>query len=167
MQPGQILVAEQDGLQVIKMVGDVRLTLCVSFDQFINSMFNGDLLCSIMFDLNEAENIDSTTLGLMAKIALLSRDKCHLVPVVFSQNPSINRLLNSMGFEEIFDIITDYKMFQSRSSEIPLCSKRLDMDCPDEHSARERVLEAHQILMELNEHNRETFRDLVNTLESH
>ena len=29
---GQILVADHQGVYVIKMVGDVRLTLCVSFD---------------------------------------------------------------------------------------------------------------------------------------
>lgn len=164
MKPGQILVADQDGVQVIKMVGDVRLTLCVSFDQFINSMFKGGLLCSILFDLNEAESIDSTTLGLMAKIALLSKEKCGVMPVVFSTNPSINRLLETMGFEDIFEIIREEQPADHYKHFVSPCKHITDAGV-DEESAKERVLEAHHILMQLNDSNRETFRDLINTLE--
>jgi len=157
MQPGQILVAEHDGVHVIKMVGDVRLTLCVSFDKFIDDLFKGEDFCSILFDLTEADAIDSTTLGLMAKIAILSRERCDVVPVVFSTNPSINRLLDTMGFDDIFEIVHEAR-------DCGPC-KHISMTDADEDSARERVLEAHNILMRLNETNQETFRDLVNTLE--
>lgn len=157
MQPGQILVADQDNTHVIKMVGDVRLTLCVSFDKFIDSMFKGNRFCSVVFDLTEASAVDSTTLGLMAKIAILSRERCDRTPVVFSTNPTVDRLLETMGFDDIFQII------HSRA-ECPVPCRHLNPEV-DESSARKRVLEAHHILMQLNESNRETFRDLVNTLE--
>lgn len=158
MQPGQILVAKYDNTHVIKMVGDVRLTLCVSFDNFIDSMFKKNHLCSTVFDLTEASAIDSTTLGLMAKIAILSRERCDQTPVVFSTNPSVDRLLETMGFDDIFDIVHEHHQYATPSD-------HLNTSDLDESSARERVLEAHHILMELNESNRETFRDLVNTLE--
>lgn len=131
-------------------------------------MFNGKFLCSIMFDLNDAECIDSTTLGLMAKIALLSREKCSMVPVVFSCNPGINRLLDSMGFEEIFEIVKDEELCEQGYARVADCpAKCLDAKTTDELSARKRVLEAHHILMELNDSNKKTFRDLVSTLEGH
>lgn len=158
MQPGQILVADHDNTHVIKMVGDIRLTLCVSFDKFIDSIFKGNRFCTIVFDLTEASAIDSTTLGLMAKIAILSRERCDNVPVVFSTNPSVDRLLETMGFEDIFQIIHEHHDY------VTPCHHLNTTDI-DERSARERVLEAHHILMELNDSNRETFRDLVNTLE--
>jgi anti-anti-sigma factor len=158
MQPGQILVAHSDNTHVIKMVGDVRLTLCVSFDRFIDSIFQKNLFCSIVFDLTEATAVDSTTLGLMAKIAILSRERCNHVPMVFSTNPSVDRLLEIMGFDDIFEIVHEYH-------EYAIPCRQLDATDLDESSARARVLEAHHILMELNESNRETFRDLVNTLE--
>src|SRR5690554_4397621 len=107
MRPGQILVADHGGVYVIKMVGDVRLTLCISFDQFIDTMFTQDDFCDVMFDLSEAEAIDSTTLGLMAKIALQGREEKGITPVIFSNNDSINRLLQTMGFQEIFTIVRD------------------------------------------------------------
>jgi len=159
MQPGQILVADHNGTYVIRMIGDVRLTLCVSFDKFIDSMFQGSDFCSILFDLTDAEAIDSTTFGLMAKIALLSKDRCGIVPVVYSTNPSVNRLLETMGFEDILEIV-------HQPHEVCAPCKHICIADLDEVSAKKRVLEAHSILMQLNEANRETFRDLVNSLEN-
>lgn len=158
MRPGQILVADQDGVYVIKMVGDVRLTLCISFDQFIDTMFRRDDFRDVLFDLSEAEAIDSTTLGLMAKIALQGRERKGLTPVIFSNNDSINRVLETMGFGEIFTIVPDL--------EAPVqASQALDAEQAGEHQMREKVLEAHKILMGLNRGNRETFRNLVTMLE--
>lgn len=158
MRPGQILVADHGGVYVIKMVGDVRLTLCISFDQFIDTMFSQNDFCEVMFDLSEAEAIDSTTLGLMAKIALQGREQKDITPVVFSNNESINRLLYTMGFQEIFTIVNDL--------EAPVTpEKPLEPDAPEEQQVKEKVIEAHKILMGLNRENRETFRNLVKMLE--
>lgn len=158
MQPGQILVADTGDTHVIKMVGDVRLTLCVSFDKFINSLFSHKSLRPIVFDLTEASAIDSTTLGLMAKIALFAREHSDSVPLVFSTNPSIDRLLETMGLDDIVEVVHDHH-------ENGAPARRLNVADIDENAAKERVLEAHHILMKLNESNRETFRDLVRTLE--
>jgi len=158
MRPGQILVADHAGVYVIKMVGDVRLTLCISFDQFIDTMFSRDDFCDVMFDLSEAEAIDSTTLGLMAKIALQGREEKGITPVIFSNNDSINRLLQTMGFQEIFTIVSDL--------EAPMQPEQpLAMDANEEQQVKEKVIEAHKILMGLNQDNRETFRNLVKMLE--
>jgi len=70
MSSGEIKVAAHDGVYVIKMEGDVRLTLCLSFDDFIEKMFDAPDFCSVVFDLSDAQAIDSTTLGLMAKISI-------------------------------------------------------------------------------------------------
>lgn len=158
MRPGQILVADHAGVYVIKMVGDVRLTLCVSFDQFIDTMFNRDDFSEVMFDLSDAEAIDSTTLGLMAKIALQGREQRGTTPLVYSTNESINRLLHTMGFEEIFTIVND--MSPSVESVQPL-----EANVTEEQQVKEKVVEAHKILMGLNQDNRETFRNLVKMLE--
>lgn len=158
MRPGQILVADHAGVYVIKMVGDVRLTLCISFDQFIDTMFSRADFCDVMFDLSDAEAIDSTTLGLMAKIALQGREEKGITPVIFSNNESINRLLQTMGFQEIFTIVSDL--------DAPVQPEQaLAMDATEEQQVKEKVIEAHKILMGLNRDNRETFRNLVKMLE--
>lgn len=158
MRPGQILVAEHHGVNVIKMVGDVRLTLCLSFDDFINDMFASEAFVSVVFDLSHAEAIDSTTLGLMAKISIIAQDKYNLLPVVISPKDDINRILETMGFGDIFEIVrTSSHVLDSAK---PLTPERLD-----EKKTRSKILEAHKILMGLNADNQEEFKDLVQSLE--
>jgi len=159
MKPGQILVADHQGVYVIKMLGDVRLTFCVSFDQFIDSMFNDSQFASVLFDLSEAEAIDSTTLGLMAKISILGQERHGITPVVLATNPGIQRILRTMGFADIFTIVDKL--------DAPLLAERaLVCDNCDEQQVKARVLEAHQILMGMNAQNAEAFRNLVDMLQN-
>lgn len=158
MRPGRILVADHKGIYVIKMVGDVRLTLCISFDQFIDKMFSHQDFSEVLFDLSEAEAIDSTTLGLMAKIALEGRDRKGVVPIVYTTNESIDRLLQSMGFHEILNI--------THQLEAPVePDQALSDEAQEEQAVKAKVIEAHRVLMGLNRENKETFRNLVKTLE--
>ena len=159
MKAGQILVADHNGVYVIKMVGDVRLTLCVSFDQFIDAMFKSESFTSVLFDLSDAEAIDSTTLGLMAKISILGQERRGITPVILASNPSIQRILQTMGFGDIFTIVD--KLDAPVLAEQPLNC----INC-DEQEVKEKVLEAHKILMGLNASNADTFRNLVNMLEN-
>lgn len=158
MSSGHILVAEHDGVYVIKLVGDVRLTLCISFDEFIAEMFAEKHFKSVVFDLRVAEGIDSTTLGLMAKISIGARDRGHENPVVVTSDASIERLLISMGFEDIFELLSDQNL--PFSGTVPLCEV-----IEDEAAIEARVLEAHKILMELNDPNKAKFHELVETLQ--
>ncbi|UTF61164.1 STAS domain-containing protein [Gilvimarinus sp. DA14] len=159
MRPGQILVADHAGVFVIKMLGDVRLTLCISFDQFIDDMFARGDFGGVLFDLSEAEAIDSTTLGLMAKISILGEQRASSRPVIYSTNPSINRILETMGFADIFTIVDELQ--EPVPDAEPLSEEQPD----DEDILKTKVIEAHRILMGLNRENKETFTDLVNMLE--
>jgi anti-anti-sigma factor len=159
MRPGQILVADHAGVYIIKMTGDVRLTLCISFDQFIDTMLAAPNFSSVLFDLSEAEAVDSTTLGLMAKISLLAQEKRNITPVILATNASIKRILDTMGFADIFKIVN--KLDVDIEPEKQLTA----VEC-GEQEVKEKVLEAHKILMGLNEQNHETFKNLVNMLEN-
>ena len=159
MKTGQILVADHNGVYVIKMLGDVRLTLCISFDQFIDAMFKSESFTSVLFDLSDAEAIDSTTLGLMAKISILGQERRGIMPVILASNPSIQRILQTMGFADIFTIVD--KLDAPVLAEQPLNC----INC-DEQEVKEKVIEAHKILMGLNTSNADTFRNLVNMLEN-
>jgi len=163
MSSGEIKVAEHDGVYVIKMEGDVRLTLCLSFDEFIEHMFDAPNFCSVVFDLSDAQAIDSTTLGLMAKISIKGRALDYKDPTVVSSNPSITRLLASMGFEDIFKIVDRPEAIVAPVQAVAV---PLDEKVHDETLVQERVLEAHRLLMAMNDANHDTFHELVSTLES-
>jgi anti-anti-sigma factor len=155
---GKILVAEHDGVTVLKLIGDVRLTLCTSFDAFIESMFGAKDFVSVTIDVCEAEGMDSTTLGLLAKIAIKAKQQHDLTPTIISTNPSITRLLESMCFQRIFDI---------RSQEPESCEEfgEIAASVSSEAEVQARVLEAHKTLMGVSEENAQCFRELVHMLE--
>ncbi len=160
MQTGKILVAQHQGTFVIKLVGDVRLTLCTTIDDYFTEMFSSPSIDGVVIDLSEAEGIDSTSLGMLAKLAVQAKQLYRLVPIILSPNPNITRLLDSMGFNKVFDI------HQNLNDQECDNLGELPMKSADEACCRSKVIEAHKVLMDLNETNRETFSSLVNTLEA-
>jgi anti-anti-sigma factor len=158
MSNGKIQFAEQDGIFVLKFVGEVRLTLCSALDATIEKIFASANFTSIVIDLIETRSIDSTTLGLLAKLSILSRQKVGLLPTLVTDQPDITRLLHSMGFDQVFNIVDQPTVTPDNLTDLP--SQDLS-----ESEVKARVLEAHRILMGLNESNREAFHDLVLALE--
>ena len=138
----------------------VRLTLCSALDATIERIFTALNFSAIVIDLTETRSIDSTTLGLLAKLSILSRQKVGLLPTVVTTHEDITRLLQSMGFDQVFNII-------DKPIPCPECLTDLPSQDQSEEVVRVKVLEAHKILMGLNDSNREAFHDLVNALERH
>jgi anti-anti-sigma factor len=155
---GRILAADHHGAYALKLVGDVRVNLCSSIDDYFEHMFEDPEFQSVMIDLCEAEGIDSTTLGLLAKLALRARRQYGMKPVIYSCRSGINRLLQSMAFGKLFDIRQENFVNGEVIREIPAVND-------DPEVVREKVIEAHRVLMDISEENRERFKDLVTVLE--
>ncbi len=158
MQEGRILAASHEGTYVIRLEGDVRLTLCTSIDDYFQHMFADPEFASVMVDLCGAEGIDSTTLGMLAKLALTVQERYGFKPAIYSREPGITRLLRSMGFQQIFDLREETCANPENIVDIPLVDD-------GEEAVREKVIEAHKLLMDMSEENRERFKDLVTALE--
>lgn len=158
MTTGKIQFAEAQGTFVLKFIGDVRLTLCAALDAYIEKIFSVLSFKAIVIDLTETECIDSTSLGLLAKLSILSRQKVGFLPTLVSNHEDMNRLLQSMGFDQVFNIVPE---------STPTCEELQDLPAQmlSEDKVKHKVLEAHRILMDLNDSNREAFRDLVSALE--
>ncbi|WP_370298641.1 anti-anti-sigma factor [Pontibacterium sp.] len=158
MKEGSIFSACVDGRYILKFVGDVRLTLCATLDCHIEESLASIEAQEILVDLTEAEGIDSTSLGLIAKLSIKAYALSLPKPTVVSTNEKITRVRMSMGFDHIFVLI----------SELPTCPsdlKKLSFVQDSEESIRMRIIAAHRILIDLNDSNREAFKDLVKTLE--
>lgn len=158
MLSGRILYAAHDGTYVIKFVGDVRVPLCASLEGFLERMFGDQSLQAVLIDLSETDAIDSTALGLIAKVAVFLRERVGKKPVILSTNPDVNRILASMGFERVFLILERAPDDAEDFAELPFTE-------PSQQDMTRHVIAAHRTLMELNEKNQATFRDLVTALE--
>jgi anti-anti-sigma factor len=158
MQPGKILFAEHEGAFIIKLIGDVRLTLCTSFDQFLDRMFSHPKFLSVVVDLNDADGVDSTTLGLLAKLAIQSQKRFNFRPILLCNREDILRIITSMGFDEVFEV-------QQGASQIDKAAE-LPMRHEAEDVVRQRIICAHKGLMELRAENRLRFQELIKALEA-
>ncbi len=159
MSDGKIQFAEYNETFVLKCVGDVRLTFCSALNETIEKILKTNSFKSIVIDLTEVISIDSTTLGLLAKLSILSKRKFGMLPTLASTNPDVSRVLDSMGFNQVFNLV-------HTPAPCPECLDDLPEQDQSEAVVKERVLEAHQILMSLNQSNRDAFRDLVSALEN-
>lgn len=163
---GRILFARHDGIYVLKFVGGIHYGQNWSFDlskalaHFLDRIFAQRDFEDIIIDLTGATSIDSTNLGLLARIAIFMQEKMNKRPTVVSTNPNINQTLHTVGFRQIFSIV-----------EKPLGTPDAEVDLPSEggHDVNvpRMLLVAHRTLSTLNEHNAEHFRDIVETLEDH
>lgn len=158
MQEGRILAASHDGTYVIRLEGDVRLTLCTTIDDYVQQMFADPNFVSVWVDLCDAQGIDSTTLGLLAKLALKVKERFGFVPMIYSCDPGINRLLKSMAFHRLYILNEDVCNNPADIAEIPAVMG-------SEASVKEKVIEAHRVLMGISDENRDRFKDLISALE--
>lgn len=154
----KILQAHERGIYVLKFIGEIRLNLCSTLDQIIDDMVCNPEFRTVVVDLTETEVIDSTTLGLLAKIAMASQDRSQFLPTLISTNSDITRIVQSMGFDRIFVIVREPASDIEELEEIPVLRA-------SERDVRDKVLDAHRVLMSMNERNRDEFENLVRALE--
>jgi len=156
---GRIKAAFDSGVFVLKLCGDVRLTLCATLDRQARQLAETPGLETLIIDLRDTTNVDSTALGFLAKVAMAVQGRVNERPTIISDNPDVRRMLDVMGFSRIFTLVETPIIETCALCELP--------EIPiDVEETRRRVLEAHRILIRLNEHNREEFQPLVEMLEA-
>ena len=159
MSTGKILVSDKDGNYLIKFSGDVRVNLCGSLNHHMAAIFGSTDVQHVVIDMLEAECVDSTTLGLIAKLALHCRKEYNINMQLFCQNPSILRTLDCMSFDEIIDICQEVPDIDADLHAIETVNSDID-------EVRRQVLEAHKLLTQLSPDSSKEFTDLIRALES-
>jgi len=155
---GEILYACQAGHYVLKFLGDVRLTMCSTIDEHLRSILQREDITDTLIDLTETENIDSTSLGLIAKLAIKSA-KCDLPkPTLVSTNPDVTKILYAMGFDQVFLLLEEMPASCKDLVQVPAVME-------SEDRVKQRIIDAHRVLISLNDANRNEFKDLISALE--
>jgi len=160
MNPGQIYYADSGNRAFLKLVGIIRYPLSQRLSTAVGRLFARKIIRGVVVDLQEAEFIDSTCMGLLARVATRCLDLACERPVIVSVQPEMNRLLRSMGFDQVFVLVED--------AEPPTANLASAADLAD-ISARpdpQLVLDAHRALCEINEKNRHLFQNVIEQLES-
>jgi len=158
-QTAKILFARDNGVVIIRLLGDVRYTISATFKEFLETLFHDPQVSNIIVDLSGTSNIDSTNLGLLAKVATHSHKHLHHKSLLVSDNSDVNQLLHSVGFDRVFVLSNHYDMPAAELSELA-----------PEQASREQLaavlLDAHRTLAGMNETNKAMFADVIRSLEA-
>ena len=157
MADGNVYYAERDGTVVIRFLGDIRYSIAPALDRFLDAQFARQDLQAIIVDLSDAESIDSTGLGLLARIANFLRQRDGSRPLLFSSQPDINAVLSSICLDTAF-IHCDQRPDLAAGSALPAGK-------PSERELAQTVLDAHRLLCAMNDTNRAQFQDVVEAFE--
>lgn len=156
---GRINVGDSDGTHIIHFEGDVRVGLCNAFDNYCQGMLKDSKFCAVVVDLTAANVIDSTALGSLAKLSLGVKALKGHVPTLICNSPNIQRILQNMGFDDVFNIVPQVDSSSVTLQTLPALSD-LAVD-----GTREKVIGAHRALMSMNDANKTKFKHLVDALE--
>jgi anti-anti-sigma factor len=156
-ESGKFLYGIFENTCFIKGVGNLSYRIGTAFDAFIGTVLEDNAIQDFLIDLKEADYIDSTNLGLLARIQNFSANKLFKPPVILSTKEEINRILQNVGFDRLFIIID--------SASAPLNLRELPPHAADSVAMEEMLLSAHKYLMNTNEKNAIAFHDVVDLLE--
>ena len=158
MDDSKVLHASQNDVHVLRFTGDIRYPLSPSIARYLDGIFAGPAPAGFIIDLTETDSIDSTNLGLLVSIAKRMRALGDQRIAIVSNRAEINSVLSSMALDEVFDIVEHSRMQAGPGENISYESK-------DREDLQRTLINAHHELMDLNEKNREMFKDVITALE--
>ena len=160
MADSNIYYARHEHVVVLKFCGDIRYAAgnTIPLGALLQHLFEASDFSEFLIDLTATEGIDSTNLGLLAKVARHMLERGGSKPVILSTNPDINTVLEAVGFDQVFQIVHD-----AHPTDLPLES--VPEANGNEDNMTRLVLDAHKALAEMNEKNKETFKSVIEVLE--
>ncbi len=150
---GCISYAKTARTYVIRFEGDIRYSQCTHLDQLLDTLFKEIDFENILIDVRTATALDSTSLGVIARIGQFLRQTLHKRASILSNNPDITDTLKNVGFDDVFSIIDHHSACPKTAHQLLLVPQQ---PC-SEQQLTETVYEAHRILCELNDKNHAQF----------
>ncbi|MFT4020202.1 MAG: anti-anti-sigma factor GigB [Acinetobacter sp.] len=157
MSTGHVEYTSLDGTHFFKIIGEVRAQSCISLDKLLSKIEQQNNVIGAVVDLTQTTFIDSTVLGILAKLGLKLKQKHGIQAVMLSTNPDITTLANSMGLGQVFVILD--------CGDSVMCQPLANEDHVSHQAMLKTVLDAHRTLMKLNANNQNIFEPLVKQLE--
>ncbi|WP_085315332.1 STAS domain-containing protein [Derxia lacustris] len=156
---GSVSHARDGATCVVRLAGDLRHTQGPAFDRFIDGLLADAGIDRVIVDLSEAVGIDSTMLGLLARLALGLDERDGRKPLLVSPRADINTLLDSICLDDCF-LRCDAAVAPTGTA---LAEARAES--VGETEAARVILDAHRTLARMNGANRAAFSCVVEALE--
>lgn len=152
---GRILYAVDGGRWVFRFEGEIRFTLGHALDALLDGAFARSTPAGVIADLRTATAIDSTGIGLLVKLARTARRLAAPRPLLFCGSDEVAELLDSVCIDKVFTLIAGAPDLPGLQS--------LPPTTPTEREVANTIEQAHRLLCELSDDNRERFQGVVDS----
>lgn len=160
MPDGRVSYRRVGRYHVLRYTGRVQYTLAPAIERHLDAIVAEVTAGDLIFDLRDATMLDSTNLGLMARVAARAdRGDGHHCTIVLG-NEDVSQVLRSMCFPEIFDLVTDHPVADEPGDEQPIAQTPTS-----QVELLRTMLEAHRVLAAMDESD-PSFRAVVAQLEA-
>ncbi len=165
MSDGLIQVANLDATEYIRFYGIVRYSHCSGLELHIDQLFKNQTFEHIVIDLTHADILDSTALGLMAKIAIELRKLKREQAVIIVGDGELKNILKRVCFDQVFLILGQQEAVENNNKNTNQANKQkyraLSQLPLGEEKLLETVIKAHKNLSQLSHKNENLFRDIT------
>jgi anti-anti-sigma regulatory factor len=167
MPDGRVTYASEGGWHVLRYFGRVDYTMAPAIERFIDALPHGpgDATRPFLFDLSGARLLDSTNLGLIARVVERARAQGTTRSSLLSHCGDIDDVVRSMGFEAIVDLI-DQRPAEVREGASCGDEEVVTDDTASQGEMLRTMLEAHRALATLDDEETGQWRDVVTMLEA-
>lgn len=159
MKAQQYLFTICKNVLCLKLRGNITYLNSYPFDSFSRHIFTRTDFTSVLIDLSETTGIDSTNLGILARIGSAARTRSGEKATIIATSPDISRTLESMGFGQVFAIINEPAPPGAGLKPLPPAAPE------GVTGLAETILDAHRELMSISKQNEKTFRSVVDFME--
>ena len=159
MTLGHVTHAQNGNVHGLRYFGTVNFLLAPGIQNFVDHLIEDGSVSGLVFDLSAASSLDSTNLGLMARVNERLVSKGAANSVIISGNEDIDAVLRSMGFDQTFD------MLSGSSGEEEPSIETIETPQPSSVELKRTMLDAHQALIRISEAHRKEFEAVVACLE--
>ena len=154
----QARVAHERGYWFLKLAGDLRHPLGPSLNALLDRAFADPDYAGFLIDLSEAENIDSTCLGILARIGIRASQTGRGRPTILGAGADLREVLEAVCFDGIFHLA-------DADGTVPEGLEPVPELAAEAEPMLALVLEAHRRLCTLDARNQDAFHDLLEVLE--
>lgn len=159
MTIGTARYAHQGDTWILQLSGEIRHPLAPALNNLLDHAFQDPALGHFLIDLSGAETIDSTSLGVLARIANHLSTQGQERPAILSPNADVTTQLRAVCFDRLFQFLNraDIEEHRLRPVETPAI---------DDAATFDQVLDAHRRLCAIDADTHAVFKDVVQILET-
>jgi anti-anti-sigma factor len=152
---------------VLRLVGPIRFTSARALRRFVDDVVahDGDGDFGVALDLRGVEMIDSTGLGLLARVGRFSLEQAGRRAVIVCPDNDVATCLRSAAFDQLFLMLDEYP-YRHDGPFTEIALEPSDCGAGAEPEIGRILLDAHRDLACISERNLEVYRDVIAALEA-